>query len=319
MDEPMHVMYSTLELVYPPVSNQEADWVKADPDVQDRLRRSDFYLIGARAEATFGECAMDDTKGQVVVSLSIGDSLSDQVILDPYALAECTLGYVPEKINFSMGSKFLKFEAVQEDSATEAEDVLIAWFTTEKLIFERSRGMVGIAGLDRYREFATYDLLYVGIAKSTDTFDRLFAGTHHARQKILTNEWPRRPASRVTDELVLFALRVEPMTIRDVSNVDGFGLFRDGDWDAHCKTVVVDAEKAFVHLLGPQYNVEKFASYPRSKDGLYGYGYQRYSFVIAENLTFQTAAHTLRGSRGPDVPDMLSVSGDVVQLWTGQG
>jgi len=32
-------MVSTLKLLYPPVSNQEAEWVRSDPDVE-ALRRS---------------------------------------------------------------------------------------------------------------------------------------------------------------------------------------------------------------------------------------------------------------------------------------
>ncbi len=166
-----------------------------------------------------------------------------------------------------------------------------------------------------------YDLLYVGIAKATDTFDRLFDGAHHARQKILSNEWPRRPGARVTDEMILFPLRVESSGFRTLGEDDALTDVSPGGWEAHHKVVVIDAEKAFVHLLEPKYNVEKFASYPRSKDGLYGYGYQRYGFVLIENLTFLTANHTFRGSGQPryglfdNYADMLTTSGDTVELY----
>jgi hypothetical protein len=42
---------ATLRLVYPPMSNQEAVWFEKDVDVEAVLRRSDFYMIGGRAEA----------------------------------------------------------------------------------------------------------------------------------------------------------------------------------------------------------------------------------------------------------------------------
>ncbi len=322
MDNPLHVMLSTLELVYPPVSSQEADWVKSDPEVQALLRQSDFYVIGARAEATFDDLHLDQSY-RIVVTISVSDELSDTVTLDALALAQDALGDIPEDISFYQGPKILKFFAGSAEVVEATNMAPFAWFTTEKLIHDRGRGQRGIHGFDRYREFATYELLYVGIAKTTDTYERLFQGAHHARQKILSNEWPRRTGARVTDELYLFAFHVEPFSIRTVDHLEGFGLVTGEEWDAHCKIIVLDAEKAFVRLLDPQYNVEKFASYPRSKDGLYGYGYQRYGFIIQENMTLETTVHSLRGSRHPalgvfeqDV-DMVTVTGDRVELWTG--
>ena len=43
----------------------------------------------------------------------------------------------------------------------------------KKLIWDRSRDRPGIIGFHRYREAASYDLLYVGIAKVGDSFERL--------------------------------------------------------------------------------------------------------------------------------------------------
>ena len=42
-----------LDLVYPPISNQEAVWLERDPEVQEELRASNFYMIAARPEAKF--------------------------------------------------------------------------------------------------------------------------------------------------------------------------------------------------------------------------------------------------------------------------
>jgi hypothetical protein len=51
-------------------------------------------------------------------------------------------------------------------------------------------------------------------------------------------------------------------------------------------------------------------------------GYQRYGFVIAENLTFQTANEQLRGSWQPEYgpfdngADMLTITGEIVEIFT---
>ncbi len=70
--EPMNVMVSTLTLVYPSVWNQEAEWVKSDPDVEALIRSSDFYLIGARTEARFEDDEVTVEDGQIRVPISTG-------------------------------------------------------------------------------------------------------------------------------------------------------------------------------------------------------------------------------------------------------
>jgi hypothetical protein len=44
---------SRLDLMYPPISNQEAVWLERDPEVQEELRASNFYMIAGRPEAKF--------------------------------------------------------------------------------------------------------------------------------------------------------------------------------------------------------------------------------------------------------------------------
>jgi hypothetical protein len=318
----MNAMVTMLQLVYPPVSNQEAEWVKTDPAVEALVRSSDFYLIGARASMTFDD-PRHDGQGRVTVRISTGGGLRDEVVLDPAVLATEALRAAPESIVFDFGPKIMKFYAGTTDEVEAGTADLFEWFTTEKLIYDRGREIAGIDGFDKFRDFGTYELLYVGIAKSTDTFERLFEGAHHARQKILSNEWPRRQGARVTDEIVLFPLRIEPIVFRSLSEGDVPTTVTSAEWQEFRKKIVIDAEKAFVHLLDPQYNVEKFARYPRSKDGLWGHGYQRYGFVLSDNLTFTTTDSTFRGSRNATLgihdnyADMIVTIGDKVELFVG--
>lgn len=124
----------------------------------------------------------------------------------------------------------------------------------------------------------------------------------------------------MTDELILFPFRVEPTIFRTMGPEGGPTDTSDDAWAAYRKRVVADAEKAFVHLLDPQYNVEKFVSYPKGIDGLYGGDHQRYGYLIAENITFTTANGTMHGSLDSEVgmfddsADWILVSGDEVQL-----
>lgn len=307
---------SNLVLVYPPISNQEAVWLKHDSEVEAMLRGSDFYMIGGRAEATFDDIVVDPETMEIRFQFVVGDAFSDPVVLNIRelpTLQECD-GWV---LDVRAGPKMIQIFGRQPD---HSEPTLLDWFTTEKLVLERARGRCGIEGFERFREASTYDLLYVGIAKVGDTFDRLLKRGHTARTEILSNEPQRYPGARVTDEIYLFMFTVEPLIMTTFEPGHDFSQGAlSGEYDA--KRNVADAEKAFVHLLKPHYNNEKFANYPKGKDGLYSAGYERYAYTIGENVTFNTAHGQFKGGRDPltgfisNDGDSIFVEGDLVRLF----
>ncbi|MBN9983073.1 hypothetical protein [Rhizobium laguerreae] len=309
------VKVTVMETVYPPISNQEAVWLQHDPEVEARLRGSDFYMIGGRAEATFRNVAVDADSHVMTLDFFVGDDLVDEVTLNLRQLAG--VAAAPHNSYWmEAGDKLIR---LWDGPIGEPGSTVLEWFTTEKLIWDRSRGRFGITGFDRYRKAATYDLLYVGIAKIGDSFDRLISRGHKARMEILSNEPQRYPGARVTDEIILFLFSAQPMIMttfepdHDFENEDFSGAYDH-------KRIVADAEKAFVSLLKPQYNVVKFANYPKGADGLHGSDYVRYGYVIGESITFNTAHGQMSGARDPDTgfhtseADSIFVEGDKVSL-----
>jgi len=305
-----------LETVYPPISNQEAVWIQNDPQVEALLRKSDFYMIAARAEAKFQNIKVDEGTHVMTFDFVIGQNFTDPVTL--------RLPNLPGVAN-SPGDDYWieageKMVRIWDGPAGQAGSNVLEWFTTEKLIWDRSRGRQGIENFDRYGDAANYDLLYVGIAKVGDSFDRLIAHGHKARMDILANEPQRFPGARVTDEIYLFMFEVQPLIMatfeldHDFQDEDFTGAYDQ-------KAIVADAEKAFVSLLKPNYNVVKFVNYPKGADGLYGSDYIRYGYVISECFSFNTAHGRIRGSRNTATgfitndADAIFVEGDVVKMF----
>jgi hypothetical protein len=206
-----------------------------------------------------------------------------------------------------------------QDAPSSAPDCkVLDQFTTERLLLERARNHPAIEGLERLRDFSTYDLLYVGIAKAGDSFARLIGRGHKARMDILSNEPQRYPGARVTDEIYLFLFEVDPLVITTYELSHDFSDFDFGP-RVDVKRVVADAEKAFVSLLKPEYNIVKFHSYPRGADGLYGSDLERYGYVIGETLAFNTAHGRIKGCHEPyggvsNAADCILVEGDNVSL-----
>jgi hypothetical protein len=281
---------SRLDLVYPPISNQEAVWLERDPEVQEELRASDFYMVAARTEAKF----------------------TDKVL----RFAE--IPGIKEHDGYWLEAGEKLFRAWDGPIRAQNSSVL-DWFTTEKLLWDRSRGVSGIEAIEHVRDLMTYDLLYVGIAKKGDTFDRLFKHGHKARMDILANEPQRYPGARVTDEIFLFPFRINPLLVQ---TFDLGHEFADEDFtrEPEHKRILADAEKAFVSLLKPQYNIVTFSNYPKGIDGLYGTGIDRYGYLIGEEIAFNTAHGRIKGARDPwgnfsNEADFIFVDGDEVSFY----
>jgi hypothetical protein len=285
---------TSLELIYPPISNQEAIWLERDHEFEEVIRDSAFYMIGARHEAEFQNFRQWDAG--IGFEVVLGERLVGRVRITPERLGplQCAPS---EAITIDWGSKVVR---IWDPSLIETKEGLLDWFTTEKILFERSRNFPGICGLNEYRKALTYDLLYVGIAKEGDTYDRLFKRAHKKRQEILGNELQRKRGARVTDEVYLFAYRLSSTVARTYEVGEDF---TDAAIEPELdhRRVIADAEKAFVSLLKPGYNSVKYLKYPRGVDGLHGLHLRAYGYAICENITFRTPTASVHGGRTGEV------------------
>ena len=304
---------SRLDLIYPPISNQEAVWLERYPDVQEELRASDFYMIAGRPEAKFTEIEINEDTHTASFNMRVGDRLCEPGML---SFSEIPGTRDHDRYFLEAGEKL--FRAWDGPVRAEGSNVL-DWFTTEKLLWDKSRGIPGIEGLERVRDLMTYDLLYVGIAKETDTFDRLFGRGHKARLNILANEPQRYPGARVTDEIYLFPFCIEPLLVQ---TFEPDHEFTEADFarEPDRKRILADAEKAFVSLLKPEYNIVTYNSYPKGSDGLYGMDIDRYSYLIGESMAFNTAHGCIKGARDQwgtisNEADFIFVDGDEVSFF----
>lgn len=284
---------TALRTVYPPIANSDVRRLKNDPEVEAMLRRSDFYMIAGRALGRLRNQNFNTEEGVLTFDFVVGDVVQGG--------AEIRLAELPGVRDLSDNVDFVvEFDGAGSgfrvwNGTPHAEgSSILEWFTAESLLWHRARGRPGIGGLDNLRELATYDLLYVGIAKVGDSFDRLFAKGHHARLEILASEPQRYPGARVSDEVFLFLFEADPLFITTFELDHDF---TDADLDPGYdnKRIVADAEKAFVSLLKPGYNVKLFPNYPAGTDGLFGSDLARYGYVLAEQMVFNTAHGSFKG------------------------
>lgn len=314
----MRTQLHQLRLVYPPISNQEAEWLRrsTEADVWERLRKSNLYMIGRRAEAKYEAFAADPKTGKASARYVIPGIVDSPFEIDFRALAarrKCT-----GPLDIELGAKLIRAWTLD---ANDQHDDVLDWFTTEKILFNKWRAHPELHGLDDYRKAATYELLYVGISKEDDSFTRLVERAHEKRIRILSNESPIAEGARVTDEVVLFFFAIEPLRIHVLEDATDEAELREMLSPTFPeKRMIADAEKAFTNVLQTQYNTVRYANYPRGGDGLYSEGLDSYGYVIGEDLTFRTTTTNIRGCHKALEPassqptDMIFIEGDKVTL-----
>jgi len=304
-----------LELVYPPISNQEAEWVKNDPSVQSQVANSNLYFIGQKPEAfyEFDNDVLDKiiAESKIYFTYTSGGK-SDRGFINLEALLILRELPVTSTLDIELGEKMIRIWL--ED---QSQNNLLDWLTTDKILYDKSKGFNHINGLDKYRDFFKYYLHYVGISKRENSLKRLVIKPHDKRLRILSNEHPLNTSSRVTDEIVLFFFRIKSLEIMQYLNEDDFEEFGKNELEDYTK-IISDAEKAFVKIMDTNYNEVKFNDYPFSTDGLFGTSVEKHTFSIGEDIEFITDKTTIRGARQRYPPqregDFIAVSKENVEL-----
>ena len=313
-EDKQYTCSATLDLVAPPVPNSLAVKLVGNEIAEAILRQSDFYMIAGRAQAMFSKFRHAPDTGHLHFEIAVAGGKRDAgwIVIEQIPHVRDSPDDLDIQVRWD-DSQIAFFEVV------DGKDLkLIAAFTPDDVLMRRGRKEFVIGGFNAYLDLATYDLLYVGIAKKSDTYERLFAKGHLARMEILSNEPQRYPGARVSDETYLFAFKVEPLMFK-MFGPDSEISDDDLDFSYENKRLVADAEKAMVSLLKPPYNSTLYPNYPKGTDGLYGSGLTAYSYAISEGMAFRTAYGTIKGGREREFTmsneaDFIMVKGNEVSF-----
>jgi len=294
----MRTQIHLLELVYPPISNQEAEWLKNDIDVIEQIKKSKLYFIAQKikTEFKFKKNVTDILEKDKKIEFSL-NSVNHSItgIIDIIKLLQHHNLKLDDfdDIEIELGEKLIRIWLIQKG----VENIILDWFTTEKILFDFSKYKNNfIIGLKGFREFTKYDLHYIGISKKDDSFKRLVIKPHDKRLRILSNEHPKSKHSRVTDEIILFFFNINSLEIKQYLQDDEFDELGENELEDWTR-IIIDAEKAFVKVLNSNYNKIKFDKYPVSIDGLYKSSVERYTYSINEDIEFITKDTSIYGER----------------------
>lgn len=284
----MSILNCSLDLVYPPISNQEGVWFWEDEEVREYVKSSKLYMLVHRKELRFVDVDVSNIPlGYFRFKILMGEYKSSYFSYQftdniPKLIEECGA------MEFEQGEKLFRIKRVEDGE-------ILYWATPDKILFDSiTRNIVlESENPEDVEILQKFDLLYVGISKKNDSFSRLFEKAHHGRLKILSNEFTKDKSSRMTDELMILLFEVKWFNINTMNNIEDFDdLFTYTDDE---QSIVADAEKAFVSMLDSKYNEIKFKQYPQGKDGLFDKGLQGYLYSINYDLTISTDKASIIG------------------------
>lgn len=303
----MKHLISQLRLVYPPISNQEGDWLSEVEAVKEITKTSKFYMMGHREELFFIEEEFTP-EGCIQIKIKMGDIISPLI---SYNLNKEIMHMVKHdmEIEAELGNKLIRIR-----DSNNHENVL-TWFTPDILLYLMWRRKIDVKVEEEFdfRVFTNFELYYVGISKENDSLTRLFNNAHKGRLSILTNGHPKTFGSRISDELVIFMFEHDYFNINVLSTIEE--VEQEYSYISEEKLVIADAEKAFINLLNTKFNKVKYNQFPKGEDGLYSEGLKNYIYTIKEDISFYTDDIQFNGifNEAAD-SDFIFVEGDVAKI-----
>lgn len=303
----MSILNCTLDLIYPPISNQEGEWFWQDEEVREYVKESKLYMLVHREELKFQDTDLKELiKGVFKFKIKMGEFISSEF---KYVFSD-NIGKLIEHhgpFTIEEGEKLLRI-------IREKDGEVLYWATPDKIIFDAIKGNIELEMENEkdIEQLQKFDLLYVGISKKDDSFSRLFEGeNHHGRLGILSNEYTKNECARMTDELMILLFKVNWFNINIISSIEQ----NENLWTYTDDEIAIlsDAEKAFINLFKTKYNKIKYKSYPKSKDGLYNMGLEGYMYGINYDLTLCTDNMIFCGKFGDFIcRDGVAVQGSEV-------
>ena len=303
------IIRSFLELAYSPVCNYDFSLIKGDQHFQALTSTSNLYMITQRNELSFDPLTFaSGPENQAFLICGIRQKGNPSLLKVEIPLYQPNLAKEPGRdLKFHFEFTLPKPDLTSIDDPlhnvrnlfiTYHDNTFVGWLSPEILIQNYLNGSIEAMIEGPIEEFIKYKVHYVGKATEQNVWKRLTG--HSSLQDILSLEFPLHYGTLPTHEIaILFFQFREYFQFHTVKSSEKI---TDDIIDSALgrslpsgKTISLDAEKAFIQAMQPKYNKEFYINYPKSKDGLYKYSYDGYSFQIYSNIVLEYKNGTIKG------------------------
>ncbi len=296
-----------LELAYAPLTGYEFAIVKKDPKIELAMENASLYVIGQRPVITFENVVLEAF--EYAVNFEIHQKGNPNILKGKLPLIqECVDSKSDDTI--ALDFNFLDRQDIQKQfplgnlhgfslsKQIEDKREFLIWFSPEKLLRNWWKKQIDCEIEGDFKSFLNYKVHYVGKATKQSILKRLTG--HNTFQDILSIENPITykdlPAHEITLLCFEFEDNLELRNFGDDADVKEMTATLMGENFPKQETIFLDAEKALINAMKPDYNKKLFKGYPKSKDGLFKDKYNYISYSFADPITLIYSQGKIKGS-----------------------
>lgn len=315
-------LINQLQLGYAPLTAYEFAVVKDDLSIEMALSRASLYLIAQRPVITFENVIPDTSVYQLNFEIHQKANSSvlkcklplDQSIFDllGHNVVDIAFNYLDKSIKQDK-APFKNIHGFSLLKRKESGPEFIVWFSPEKLLQNWWTGKIDCEIEGDLGSFTRYKVHYVGKATRQSILKRLTG--HSTFQDILSLETPVTEKQLPANEIVIlpfeFQNNLQIQSFGAESAIESMVDALQGKNYPEQEKVFLDAEKALIKAMQPNYNKELFKNYPVSKDGLYSDNYNAISYTFMDPITLIYKEGEIRGG-------LTSIGGDAILALEGK-
>jgi len=312
-------LINKLELAYAPMTAYEFAVTKNDKDIEQALYKASLYLIAQRPVITFENVIPDKKEYKLnfeihqkgnpnvlkcklpLIQSIVGSTESDTILIAFNNLDNSTNQDLPPYFNIH-GFSLVKQHPVKDE--------FLMWFSPEKLLQNWWKDYIECEIEGDYKSFLRYQVHYVGKATKQGILKRLTG--HSTFQDILSMEQPVTEKQLPANEIVIlpfeFEENLQMQSFGSESDLDSMTSALLGKNYPDQEKIFLDAEKALIKAMKPNYNKELFRNYPISTDGLYDLNYKAISYSFIDPISLIYADGEIIGKKHPFAGDFIVVS-----------
>ena len=314
-------LFSYLELAYSPICNYVFSLIKNDEHFKNLTSESTLYIIAQRKELTFEALTFEFSKpNQIICYFEIRQKGNPEVLKCELPVYQPNLAADSSReIRFHFEYGLPKPNPLPQTFPQNNiinlhfsyhDGTFIGWVSPENFIQNYLNDNIEAKITGPIENFITYKVHYVGKATEQRVWKRLTG--HSTLQEILSLEYPLHFGTLPTHEIAILFFKIrEAIGVHTISSSDN--ITNDmidtvlGNNQPTEKRISLDAEKAFIRAMQPKYNKEFYKNYPKSKDGLYDYELDRYSYQIYSHIILQYDNGRVKG-----MPDLFRADSIVI-------
>lgn len=273
------LLINEIELAHAPMSAYHFGLLIKDENFQNHLTDSHLYLIAQRKAIYFDNIYFSENQ---VLSFDIRQEDNPEIIYCSVPIFQDAINPDRKKIielrihnRKSTVENKVKFPfngtqafSVQERDILTGETAIIFWFSPDKLFQKHWKNEINANFSGSYEKMLEFKVHYVGKSTEQNICKRL--SSHSTFQEILTKEAPLKFGDIPSNEIMILLLR-----IRDNNTIVSWGDSATSEEMSDYitsyilpsdKTISLDAEKALIKHLQPQYNKILYNSFPGKND-----------------------------------------------------